>query len=145
LSGVTGRQVSIWWHIPWLISIPSQFIVEEREKHASNDLFWAKFSDGESGTQFGFQQILTSLKHERAEHDALDAADALKYFDGDLSHNSANGAFSYTSKTGTVVMTKCGDIAKNWCSLLARDQCIAMSWSGQQAGGLWLSTEMSSI
>jgi len=76
------------------------------------------------------------LKHERAERDTLDAADALKYFDGDLSHDSANGVFSYTSKIGTVVMTKRGDIAKNWRSLLARDQCIAASWSAQQAGGL---------
>jgi hypothetical protein len=45
----------------------------------------------------------------------------------------ANGAFTYTSKTGsTVVMTKTGDIAKNWRKLLARDPSIAARWSAQQ-------------
>ena len=48
----------------------------------------------------------------------------------------ANGAFSYTSKQkkgGSVVMTKDGDIAWNWCALLAQDSSIAARWSAQQA------------
>jgi len=106
-----------------------QFIVEEREKHASNKLFWAKFSDTESGVQFGFQQILTSLKHERMEHDAQAAADALQFFNRNLGCADANGAFSYTSRTGgTVVMSKTGDIARNWRNLLAQDPSIAAQW-----------------
>jgi hypothetical protein len=111
-----------------------QFIVEEREKYASNDLFWAKFSDAESGARFGFTQILTALKRERTRHDARDTANALQCFDGDLGNVNANGAFTYTSKTGsTVVMTKTGDIAKNWRKLLARDPLIVARWSARQA------------
>jgi hypothetical protein len=95
-------------------------MVEECEKHASNDLFWAKFSDTESGTHLGFTQILAALERKHTAHDAHDMANALQCFDGDLGHVDANGAFTYTSKTGsTMVMTKTGDIAKNWCKLLA--------------------------
>ena len=97
-----------------------QFIVEEHEEHASNDLFWAKFSDAESGARFGFTPILMALKHECTEHDAWDTANALQCFNGDLGNVNANGAFTYTSKTGsTMVMTKMGNIAKNWHKLLA--------------------------
>src|SRR5882762_2720903 len=110
-----------------------QFIVEEREKHASNDLFWAKFSDAKSGVRFGFQQILTSLKHERTECDAQAAAKALQFFDGNLGCADANGAFSYTSRTGsTVVMSKTGDIARNWRNLLAQDPSISALWYARQ-------------
>ena len=111
-----------------------QFIVEERDKHASNAQFWAKFSDAESGAQFGFTQILTLLKRECAQCDARDAADALRCFDGNLDHLSANGAFNYTSKKGrSVVMTKASDIARNWRHLLAQDPSVAMLWSSRQA------------
>jgi hypothetical protein len=67
-------------------------------------------------------------------HDTQDTANALQCFDGDLGHVNENDAFTYTSKTGsTVVMTKTGDIAKNWRKLLAQDPLIAARWSAQQA------------
>ena len=66
-------------------------------------------------------------------HDAHDTANTLQCFDGDLSHVDANGAFTYTSKIGsTMVMTKTGDIMKNWHKLLAQDPLIAARWSAQQ-------------
>jgi hypothetical protein len=111
-----------------------QFIVEERETHASEELFWSKFSEPDSGERFGFQQILNILKRERAIRDTQCAADAALFFHGDLSHSDANGTFNYTSKSGvSVVMTKTGDIARNWRSILARDPSIAAQWSVQQA------------
>jgi hypothetical protein len=111
----------------------TQFIIEEREKHANSDLFWAKFSD-QLGTRFSFTQILTTLKHERTGRDAQDTADALQFFGGDLGHVDANSAFSYSSRTGgKVIMTKMGDIAKNWRTVLSRDPLIAARWSAQQA------------
>ena len=110
-----------------------QFIVKEHDKHTSASLFWAKFSNPDSGTQFGFQKILTILKHERAERDTQDAANAIQCFSRNLGHTDTNGAFSYVSKTGTVVITKMGDIAKNWCKFLAHDALIAAWWSAQQA------------
>jgi hypothetical protein len=111
-----------------------QFIVEEREKHTSEALFWAKFSNKESGERLGFQQILTALKHERTARDTQCAADAKQFFHGNLGHADANGAFNYTLKAGnSVVMTKTGDIARNWRNLLARDTSIAALWSAQQA------------
>ena len=110
-----------------------QFIVEERDKHTSAGLFWAKFSNPDSGTQFGFQQILTILKHECTERDTQDAANAPQCFSGNLGHTDTNGAFSYVYKTGTVVMTKTGDIAKNRCKLLAHNALIAAQWSAQLA------------
>ena len=110
-----------------------KFIVEERERHSTEDLFWAKFSDPNSHMRFGFQQILTILKRERAERDAQCVADANQFFNGHLGHTDANGAFTYTSKLGaSVVMTKVGDIARNWRSLLVRDPLIAARWSVQQ-------------
>jgi hypothetical protein len=115
------------------IPLKHQFIVEERETHASEDLFWSKFSEPVSGERFGFQQILNVLKRERATRDTQCAADAVQFFHGDLSHSDANGAFNYTSKSGaSVVMTKTGDIARNWRGLLVRNPSIAAQWSVQQ-------------
>jgi hypothetical protein len=69
------------------------------------------------------------MKRERTERDTQDAADALQCFSGNVGHTDANGAFSYVFKTGTVVMTKTGDIAKNWRKLLARDPLMAAKWA----------------
>jgi hypothetical protein len=109
-------------------------LVEECERHATEDHFWAKFSNQESGEHFGFQQILTALKHERTTRDTQCAANAKQFFHGNLGHPDANGAFNYTPKAGkTVIMTKTGDIAKNWRKLLVQDLLIAARWSAQQA------------
>jgi hypothetical protein len=84
--------------------------------------------------RFGFQQILTVLKRKRSERDAQCVANANQFFNGNLRHADASDTFTYTSKSGaSVVMTKAGDITRNWRSLLVHDPLIAAQWSVQQA------------
>jgi glutamine amidotransferase-like uncharacterized protein len=63
-------------------------------------------------------QHILGLNGVHAERDVQCVADANQFFNGHLGHTDANGAFTYTSKSGaSVVMTKVGDITRNWRSL----------------------------
>ncbi|OBZ71138.1 hypothetical protein A0H81_08474 [Grifola frondosa] len=112
-----------------------KFLVEERERFHSEEDFWAAYSNKEDGSRLLYQQILDRLQGGRGEDDDRDAANALKYFGGDLTRPDARSAFSYKKRGVHSVCSKNQAIAKKWWQLLQEDPGIAEGWRVMQEEG----------
>ncbi|KAG1763968.1 hypothetical protein EV702DRAFT_1051544 [Suillus placidus] len=104
-----------------------KFIVEERSRFASDDAFWAAWSDA-SGQRTGYTQICNTLQRQRVQRDAQDAAAARTFFGGSLGHSDAQGAFTYMKSGVARLMSKDVDVARKWRDLLAADGALAQRW-----------------
>ncbi|KAJ8454346.1 hypothetical protein ONZ51_g13076 [Trametes cubensis] len=104
-----------------------KYIVEERERFASDDAFWAQYSD-ESGKHLNQQTILARLQKAREEDNKRDAAAALKFFDNDLNHPLAHGYFGYKKRNISSLCSKPEAIARKWRELLKRRPDVADAW-----------------
>ncbi|TFK78834.1 hypothetical protein K466DRAFT_606628 [Polyporus arcularius HHB13444] len=82
-----------------------KFVVSERERYETEDLFWAKHSDQE-GNRLRFQKILNILKRGCQTDGRKDATDTLWFFNGDLTHPDARGYFHYRRGSNVMVCTK---------------------------------------
>lgn len=107
-------------------NLAPQFVVEERERFESDDAFWDAHSAND--THLDYTTILKRLADNRASQAQQDVHDVMLFFNGDLSHPNANGAFTYTSGKTTKVFTKAGDISKKWRALLGSNTLIAHAW-----------------
>ncbi|KAF7981417.1 hypothetical protein HWV62_33401 [Athelia sp. TMB] len=103
-----------------------KFVVEERERFESDNAFWDAYSANDS--HLDYTTILKRLADNRASQAQQDVHDVMLFFNGDLSHPNANGAFTYTSGKTTKVLTKAGDISKKWRALLGSNTLIAHAW-----------------
>ena len=103
-----------------------QFVVEERERFESDDAFWDMYSA--NNVHLDYTTILKRLADNRASQAQQDVHDVMLFFDGNLSHPNANGAFTYTSGKTTKVLTKAGDISKKWRALLSNNSLMAHAW-----------------
>ncbi|KAG2113229.1 hypothetical protein DEU56DRAFT_919729 [Suillus clintonianus] len=104
-----------------------KFIVEERSRFASDDAFWAAWSDA-SGQRAGYTQICDTLQRQRVQQDAQDAAAARTFFGGSLDHSDAKGAFAYLKSGVARLMSKDVDVARKWRDLLSADSALAQRW-----------------
>ncbi|KAG1865940.1 hypothetical protein F4604DRAFT_2025286 [Suillus subluteus] len=94
-----------------------KFIAEERQHYPDTTSFWCAFSDG-NGKRFSYQQILNCIADQRISAAAQDANDARTFFDGNLDHPLAQGAFRYTKGGKSYVSSKDDAVAKKWRELL---------------------------
>jgi len=103
----------------------------EFETFSSAADFWRTYSDSK-GNQMGYQHILDALKAKRelAVRDVFgsDAAAAKRYFDGNLAHEDARGAFVYRKGGQKKVYKKDRDIAIRWRKLLEDNDEIRARW-----------------
>ena len=76
-----------------------------------------------------YQQILNRLASRRTEDAVQDAANARTFFEGNLNHPDANGAFQYLKRGQTHVLRKDNAIAKKWRELLDNDPDIALRFA----------------
>ncbi|KAG0694258.1 hypothetical protein DFH29DRAFT_880845 [Suillus ampliporus] len=104
-----------------------KFIIEERSRFASDDAFWAAWSDA-SGQRTGYTQICDTLQRQRVQRDAQDATAARTFFGGSLGHSDAQGAFTYSKSGVARLMSKDVDVARKWRDLLAADDALAQRW-----------------
>ncbi|KAG0702939.1 hypothetical protein DFH29DRAFT_874793 [Suillus ampliporus] len=104
-----------------------KFIVEEWSHFASDDAFWAAWSDA-SGQRTGYTQICDTLQRQRVQRDAQDATAARTFFGGSLGHSDAQGAFAYSKSGVARLMSKDVDVARKWRDLLAADNALARRW-----------------
>lgn len=76
--------------------------------------------------------ILKRLADSRANQALQDIKDAMFFFKNDLSHPNAKNTFTYNigSKANRTrkVLSKPGDISKNWWMLLSSNPLIAHEW-----------------
>lgn len=79
-----------------------------------------------------YTTILKRLADSRANQALQDVKDAMFFFNDDLSHPDAKNTFTYNvgSKTNRTrkVLSKPGDISKNWRVLLSSNPLIAEEW-----------------
>ncbi|KAG1879739.1 hypothetical protein F4604DRAFT_1679332 [Suillus subluteus] len=101
-----------------------RFIAEECQHYPDTASFWHAFSDG-NGKRFSYQQILNCIADRRISAAAQDANDAHTFFDGNLDHPLAQGAFQYTKGGKSYVSSKDDAIAKKWHELLATQPDIS--------------------
>lgn len=104
-----------------------QDLVKERERFPSEEAFWAAHSDAD-GRRLNQQTILARVRSTRGNDDKHDAADALKFFENDLTHPRARGFFSYRKNNIVYLCQKPEAIARKWRKLLANDPEIARAW-----------------
>ncbi|TFK81643.1 hypothetical protein K466DRAFT_604328 [Polyporus arcularius HHB13444] len=104
-----------------------KFIVTEREQFASEDAFWAKYSE-ENGKRMNYQKILDILQDRRKADAKRDAAAALRFFNNDLGQPRAKGYFHYTRTGVDMVCTDMYAIASKWRQLLSEHPDIAQEW-----------------
>ncbi|KAG1886885.1 uncharacterized protein F5891DRAFT_1200534 [Suillus fuscotomentosus] len=95
-----------------------KFIAEERQHYPDTTSFWRAFSD-RNGKRFSYQQILNCIADQRISAATQDANDACTFFDGNLDHPLAQGAFRYTKGGKSYVSSKDDAVAKKWRELLA--------------------------
>ncbi|KAI0769300.1 hypothetical protein BD413DRAFT_613853 [Trametes elegans] len=89
-------------------------IVEERERFATEQEFWEKYSDNE-GKHLNQQTILALIRGTRGQSDRSDADAALDFFKNDLSHPSARGYFQYKKRN---IVVAADSMPTLWASLL---------------------------
>ncbi|KAG2368462.1 hypothetical protein BDR07DRAFT_1372225 [Suillus spraguei] len=112
-----GRAHSVWDSIKveWG---NCKFIAEEWERFSDADAFWSEYSNPETHNKLLYQQILNRLVVRRAEKAAQDAADAREFFGGNLDCPDADGAFQYSKRGRTHLLSKDDTVAKRWKELL---------------------------
>lgn len=102
--------------------------MERREEFDSDEAFWDAYKDS-NGNRLCYTHILARLQEERKTRNRTDAADALRFFCGDLGSAAAGKTFLYT-KTGVVkVATKDSVIGSRWRELLASSPEVLEQWS----------------
>ncbi len=99
-------------------------MVKARERFPSEDAFWEKYTDAK-GKRFNYQKILDSLKSQRMTTAEKDTAEALWFFDGDLTHADAHGRFIYKKHR---VCTAPLAIGPKWRKLLRDFPDVAERW-----------------
>ncbi|PIL33098.1 hypothetical protein GSI_04547 [Ganoderma sinense ZZ0214-1] len=108
-----------------------KFIVEEFERHGTEEAFWGEHSDSD-GKRHNFKRICSDLKTGRKNDNRRDADAALNYFGHDLSHPDALGYFTYKRTGKTLTMTKPEKIGGQWRKLLKEHPEIAEAWAATQ-------------
>ncbi|KAI0820316.1 hypothetical protein BC628DRAFT_918558 [Trametes gibbosa] len=108
-------------------------IVEEREKYPSEEAFWEKYSDPETGKRLTQQGIIVRIQTNRAADNKRDADAALEFFGGNLARQDAHGYFTYTKNNITSLCTKPEAIARKWRELLVSYPEIATAWQQMHA------------
>ncbi|KAG2352427.1 hypothetical protein BDR07DRAFT_1498363 [Suillus spraguei] len=88
------------------------------ERFSDADAFWSEYSNPETHNKLLYQQILNRLVVRRAEKAAQDAADAREFFGGNLDCPDADGAFQYSKRGRTHLLSKDDTVAKRWKELL---------------------------
>lgn len=102
--------------------------MERREQFDSDEAFWDAYKD-DNGNRLCYTHILDRLQAERKVLNQTDAANALRFFCGDLGSAAAGKTFLYT-KTGVVkVATKDSVIGSRWRELLAKSPEVLERWS----------------
>lgn len=104
--------------------------MEERSHVASDDAFWATWSD-DNGQHMGYTHLCSMLQRQRVECDSHDAAAARSFFGGNLDHSDAQGAFRYVKSGISKLMQKDVDVARKWREFLAADSAVAQHWKAQ--------------
>ncbi|KAJ7150519.1 hypothetical protein C8R43DRAFT_1191802, partial [Mycena crocata] len=105
-----------------------KFLVEERQKFATEEAFWMRYTTP-GGVRLRYQQILDTLKQARESEEKSDADAARRFFHNNLDHVDADGAFAYTKSGQRRVKTKDSAVAEIWRDLLATNTDIARRWA----------------
>ncbi|KAJ7825672.1 hypothetical protein B0H14DRAFT_3874404 [Mycena olivaceomarginata] len=79
-----------------------------------------------------YQQILDALKEARESQERSDAKDARRFFNGNLDHSDADGAFAYTKSGQRRIKEKDSAVAEIWRDLLVSNADIARRWAAIQ-------------
>ncbi len=101
--------------------------MQEREKFASDEDFWAKYSD-EGGRRYNYQKITDTLQGTRVNGSDYDAAAALFFFDHDLTQDAVHGYFKYRRGRDMLYCYKPAKVAERWRKLLREHPDIAARW-----------------
>ncbi|KAI1789724.1 hypothetical protein LXA43DRAFT_1096140 [Ganoderma leucocontextum] len=104
-----------------------KFIVTERQRFASEELFWAHYSD-KDGNRLNFKTICDLLQDGRKENDERDAAAARWFFGNDLADPAAHNYFHYKKSGKRYLCTKVQTIAAKWRQLLREHREVAQQW-----------------
>ena len=112
----------------------SQLIVEEKERLGSEDAFWTKFTNPETGKRRLYQWIVDDVRASQVARDRQDAKDALRFFGGNLA-SDPQGRFSYSKGSGTRVCEKEFKIASIWHEILGTDPSVAAKWREMEGDG----------
>ncbi|KAJ6544720.1 hypothetical protein B0H10DRAFT_2244129 [Mycena sp. CBHHK59/15] len=105
-----------------------KFLVEERQRFQSEEQFWRKYTTADNA-HLRYQQILDALKEVRESQEKSDADAARRFFDNNLDHPDADGAFAYTKSGQRRIKEKDSAVAEIWRELLANNADIARRWA----------------
>ncbi|PIL27067.1 hypothetical protein GSI_10206 [Ganoderma sinense ZZ0214-1] len=105
-----------------------KFIVEERERFTSEELFWAQYSD-KNGNHLNFKTICERLQTSRKESNEKDAAAVCWFFDNDLAQPATHGYFYYKKSGKQHLVTEARTVAAKWRQLLQDKPKVALQWS----------------
>ncbi|KAH9840011.1 uncharacterized protein C8Q71DRAFT_703190 [Rhodofomes roseus] len=111
-----------------------KFLVDEHARFPTDEAFWDAHSN-EKGERMSYQHILDKLQHSRCCTDDADYSAAIQYFQGNLEHPDARGAFKYKKGGVWRVASRKLVVARIWRKLLEQDPEVRAKWVAMQVNG----------